>query len=69
MEGQANDLLQRLQEDDVFVSLRIQWNELMDSARFIGRAPEQTDQFIGCAIDPVRLRYKGRLHQRVDLKV
>src|SRR4051812_29910322 len=28
MEGQANDLLQRLQEDDVFVSLRIQWNEL-----------------------------------------
>ena len=69
MEGMPNDLLQRLQEDDVFVSLRVQWNELMDASRFIGRAPEQTDQFIGCVIEPIRLRYTGRLQQTVELKV
>jgi adenylosuccinate lyase len=68
-EGHPNDLLQRLQEDDVFSRLGLEWSELMDASRFIGRAPEQTAQFIGCAIEPVRLRYAGTLHQRVELKV
>jgi len=69
MQGKPNDLLQRLQQDDVFAGLRLQWNELMDSSRFIGRAPEQVDQFIGCVVEPVRLRYRGRLCQKVELKV
>ena len=69
MQGQANDLLQRLQKDDVFDTLRLPWSELMDASRFIGRAPEQTVQFIGCVIEPIRLRYAGRLQQRVELKV
>jgi adenylosuccinate lyase len=69
MQGKPNDLLQRLQEDQVFGSLRLQWNELMDASRFIGRAPQQADQFIGCVIEPIRLRYHGRLHQKVELKV
>ena len=69
MQGKPNDLLQRLQQDDVFAGLRLQWNELMDSSRFIGRAPEQVDQFIGCVVEPVRLRYRSRLCQKVELKV
>ena len=65
----ANDLLQRLQKDDVFDALRLPWSELMDASRFIGRAPEQTDRFIDCVIEPVRLRFAGRLRQKVELKV
>ena len=54
LRGLANDLLQRLQGDEAFKSLKLSWEELMDPARFIGRAPQQTDRFIGCAIEPIR---------------
>ena len=69
LEGRPNDLLQRLQGDDAFKSLNLKWQELMDPSRFIGRAPQQTRQFIDCVIAPIRVNYGGRLQERVELKV
>jgi adenylosuccinate lyase len=69
LEGKSNDLLQRLQADDTFKSLNLKWQELMEPSRFIGRAPQQTRQFIDCVIAPIRVNYAGRLQQRVELKV
>jgi adenylosuccinate lyase len=69
LHGKSNDLLQRLQGDDVFASLKLAWMDLMDPARFVGRAPQQTDQFVSCDIAPIRVKYANRLQQQVELKV
>jgi adenylosuccinate lyase len=67
--GEANDLLQRLQADKAFASLKMEWDALLDPSRFIGRASEQTDRFVDCVIEPMRVRYQGRLQQHVELRV
>ncbi|HEY8747435.1 MAG TPA: adenylosuccinate lyase [Tepidisphaeraceae bacterium] len=69
LHGLANDLLPRLQNDEAFGSLGLSWDELLNPSRFVGRAPEQTDQFLGCVVQPIRVRYRERLQERVDLKV
>jgi len=69
MHGKSNDLLQRLQEDDVFAGLRLQWGSLLNPAQFVGRAPKQAEEFVRCVIEPTRLRYIDRLRQPIELKV
>jgi len=41
----------------------------MDATRFVGRAPQQVDQFISRIVEPIRRRYPTALSQPVDLKV
>jgi adenylosuccinate lyase len=58
-EGGENDLLERLRKDTVFDNIDID-AELEPSA-FIGRSPEQVDEFITGQIEPVRKRYEDIL--------
>ena len=52
-EGGANDLLERLAADPAFASIRDRFDELVNPRDFIGRAPEQTEEFIASCIDPL----------------
>ena len=52
-EGGANDLLERLAADPAFASIRDRFDELVNPRDFIGRAPEQTEEFIANCVDPV----------------
>jgi adenylosuccinate lyase len=50
-----NDLLARLKKDAIYASLDI--DSLADPAAFVGRAPEQVDEFLEAVILPIRERY------------
>ena len=65
--GEPNDLLDRLAREPAFRSVDLA--ETMDPARFVGRAPQQVQQFISGVVAPIRKRYGARLSQPVDLRV
>lgn len=54
-EGGANDLLDRLATDPAFARLHL--NASLDPAKFVGRAPEQVDEFLAEVIEPIRAKY------------
>ncbi len=57
--GQPNDLIERLQADAAFADVDL--NSALDAQRFIGRAPQQVDQFISTVIKPIRERYSEEI--------
>ncbi len=66
-EGGANDLLERLQADPAFAGIDI--NTLRQESHFVGRAPQQVEEFLQGEVAAVRQRYAPLLHQRTDVHV
>lgn len=68
-EGEENNFLERIQRDDYFAPIHGKLDQLFDPARFIGRAPQQVDRFLGEEVRPVLLPYlhdlQGKSHPRV----
>ncbi len=54
-EAAENDLLDRLRSDPRYANLDI--DALTDPTLFVGRAPEQVDDFLAEHVAPIRLRY------------
>lgn len=65
--GQPNDLLNRLAKDPALA--RIDWTEVTDPSRFIGRAPQQVDAFNQDVVAPIIQRYRDQLGSKVDFDV
>lgn len=66
--GHTNDLMSRLKQDAAFG--RVDLSSALDSRRFVGRAPEQVDEFIATVVAPIRERYRTVLSASPDeLKV
>ena len=65
--GKENDLISRLQSDPAFAKVNLK--AALDPKRYIGRAPQQTDEFIAAAVAPVRRKYRKELNKKVELKV
>lgn len=63
-EGAPNDLLERLARDPAFA--RIDLSGALDPRRFIGRAPEQVDEFLAQVVEPIRRRYAADLAGEAD---
>jgi adenylosuccinate lyase len=53
LEGRPNDLLDRIAADRGFALTHDDIKKLLDVKKFIGRAPEQTKEFIETIIDPL----------------
>ncbi len=53
-QGAPNDLLERLAADPAFA--RVDLDAALDPSRFVGRAPEQVDEFLAEVIAPLRAR-------------
>lgn len=51
--GERNDLIERIKNDDKFSAIRNKIDSILDPINFIGRAPEQVDDFIADYIDPL----------------
>ncbi|MBI1827557.1 MAG: adenylosuccinate lyase [Planctomycetes bacterium] len=64
--GRENDLIERLRGDSAFA--RVNLSDLMNPSRFVGRAPQQVEEFLRGHIAPIQKRYAGR-KQPSDLKV
>ena len=67
IEGGENDLLQRLRNDPVFAKVDI--DAEIAPEKFIGRAPEQVDEFIQEIVDPIRQKYPNLNVAESELRV
>ena len=62
-----NDLIARLAKEPAFAG--VDTSAALDARAFIGRAPEQVDEFIAEEIGPVRRRYPHLLEQSARIDV
>ena len=67
MQGEPNDLIERLKSDPAFG--KINFVRLLRPRDFIGRAPEQVDEFLQEVVGPIRRKYRNLLGAKVELKV
>jgi len=66
-EGGPNDLLDRLRSDKAFAGIDL--DDVMEPSRYVGRAPEQVDEFLAEIVEPITARYRGALKSDAGLKV
>ncbi len=57
-QGQANDLLARLADDPAFAGVNVA--AMLEPLNFVGRAPEQVDEFLDAVVTPILKRYPPR---------
>ncbi len=57
--GRSNDLILRLKDDPAFS--RVDVGATLDARRYIGRAPQQVDQFVEEIVKPIRSQYAADL--------
>ena len=69
LQGGDNDLVERVANCPYFQPIHRQLQSLLDPATFIGRAPEQVDEFVLEEVEPVLAKYANIGGQSVDLKV
>eukprot|EP00586_Coscinodiscus_wailesii_P022541 CAMPEP_0172520752 /NCGR_PEP_ID=MMETSP1066-20121228/292180_1 /TAXON_ID=671091 /ORGANISM="Coscinodiscus wailesii, Strain CCMP2513" /LENGTH=498 /DNA_ID=CAMNT_0013303559 /DNA_START=149 /DNA_END=1645 /DNA_ORIENTATION=- len=60
-EGKPNDLLERIKKDALFAAVHDKLDSMIDPILFVGRAPEQVDEFLVDEIDPILEEYKDLL--------
>jgi adenylosuccinate lyase len=65
--GSGNDLFERLEADPLFAG--INWTEARALGAYVGRAPEQVEEWVRDVIEPIRRKYHGLLGQRAQVEV
>jgi len=66
-EGGDNDLLERLKADPAFAG--VNFENVADPSKYVGRSREQVDEFIRDVIEPIRQRYPQRKDIVADVQV
>jgi len=66
-QGGRNDLLERLAADPAFTAVDLAC--LVAPAQFVGRAPQQVDEFLAEVVEPIRARYPQALGTTADVQV
>lgn len=66
-QGKPNDLLERLAAEKDFAGVDLQ--AALDPAQYVGRAPEQVDEFVTEVVEPLRARYANQQQLSAELKV
>ena len=68
LEGKPNRLIEKMANDPAFMMDRAELESLLDPKKYVGRAPEQTEEFINEYIKPY-LEGENFSDVNVDLKV
>lgn len=68
-EGGENNLLELILKDEAFSAVHARLGELLDARKFVGRAPEQTVEFIAAEIRPILERHRGLLGEKGDVRI
>ena len=69
-QGLDNDLLARLAADPLFAAVRPQLRTLCDPARFVGRAPQQVEEFLEAEVAPLITQHQAAISaQRAEVRV
>jgi adenylosuccinate lyase len=65
--GKPNDLISRLKADKAFS--KVNFAKVLNPKSYIGRAPQQVNEFLKEVVAPVRRKYRKELNKQVELKV
>lgn len=65
--GKPNDLVERLRADTAFS--KVDFDKVLDPKGYIGRAPQQVDEFVQDIVAPIRRKYRSELNRKVQLNV
>jgi adenylosuccinate lyase len=65
--GKHNDLIERLKADTAFK--KVNFKKVLDPKTYIGRAPQQVDEFLKDVVTPIRRKCREELNRKVELKV
>jgi adenylosuccinate lyase len=65
--SRPNDLINRLKADIAF--RKVNFEKVLNPKNYIGRAPQQVDEFIRTIVEPIRRKYRRQLSRKVELKV
>lgn len=65
--GRPNDLIERLKADSDFDAVDLK--AVLDPTLYIGRCPEQVDDFVTEIVTPIRRKYRKALNRKVELNV
>jgi len=65
--GKPNDLINRLKADIAF--RKVNFEKVLNPKNYIGRAPQQVDEFIRSVVTPIRRRYRKEINRKVELNV
>lgn len=68
-EGKANDMLQRLAQDPAFPVPSEDLAAVTDPLRFVGRAPQQVDEFLAEVVDPILVAAGESAPPREEVRV
>lgn len=68
-EGKENNLIDLIKADKAFAAVHDKLGDILDAKRFIGRAPNQTVEFIAGEVDPVLKQNAAVLGQKGDVKI
>jgi adenylosuccinate lyase len=63
----GNDLIERLRADGEFAG--VDFDRILKPDDFVGRAPQQVDEYLSEVVEPIRRRYPGRAGEAVGLHV
>jgi adenylosuccinate lyase len=69
VEGGENNLLDLIKAVETFKPVWDKLDDILDAKKFIGRAPEQTVEFIQTEIDPILQEQADLLGQTGDVRV
>ena len=67
--GKDNDLIDRIKKDDAFAAINDKIDSILDPKNFIGRAKEQTIEFVNEVIKPILDKNKDCLGQQGQVNV
>ncbi len=65
--GMSGELIERLKREKTFEL--VDFETVMNPAEYVGRAPQQVDEFVEGVITPIRHRYRSVLGKKVELHV
>ncbi len=68
-EGGENDLAARLKQSEMLSSVAGRIDEILEPARYVGRAPEQVLEFVEEEVDPVLAKYAALLGATGEVRV
>ena len=68
-EGKENDLIERIAADKTFAAVHGKLDAIVSPRKFIGRAPEQTEEFISSEINPILRCHASLLGAEGDVKI
>ncbi|RHO24274.1 adenylosuccinate lyase [Amedibacterium intestinale] len=68
-EGKENDLLERIANDEMFGMNMEQLEAIMDPNKFVGRAPQQTEEYFHDFISPILEKEKDALGMHAEINV